>query len=913
VSEANNIDVFGNLKDFLGSLTERQVAQELERLEQIRSTMPTPAQSAYIGTLFAPGSGVADVAGELPSFPTADVPLEDFLAGEPLPSLPVNIEEGRYLDAFLQSLGAAGDAVYAAPAVGPLLGATIKGIAAIPPVVKGLTQASKTITKPEFLQMAEKGNLVPAKTPEQSLDAIVNKNTPAQDFDFLGEYDDFAQDYETGEFTKKLEDAGLYVIDNKMGRVVAGQTKADAENLLQAKNPYEFGKSYGYSDEDIAAFYLQKSGGNTERAYTEFLSDLPEGTKGIATLDKTKPAAKGIEGLRQQKIQEDVQQFARDNSKNYYSNVESTDLLEESFTNQTSYVSPTLEALIAKAPPNLKGEQISNWLKANTDKGVKPKELELLDLDSYIMQNPNATVRDVAEYGSQNKVQLVTRVIASEDAPTIDFEVSTPEFDPLDLTYKNYQYILDDLPDELANNDYTLAQFYSYYLDEQPRIFFDPSEVTDEALQARVIEFEDYLNKNNLTYDDALENFAKDQYFDNPYELVEIKSTGNIDANIPDQTFAFGNEEVGYQLFVGGERVTPDNIAFSRTEAQIQLRDKLSEYGDPLRIEGEEDYFGGGPQYKGDVDTNLPGGSDYREYVINWGNAPEPHYVSTHFPDNTQISSVLARERKLEDGTSSLHIDEMQSDLHTEGSKYGYKAPLKIKEKTLKDLDDFLKDKENYYVAYKDGKDGLRDRVTQEFISFTDIDYISEYAKQKEVTRLGSDKADKLVKYMGKDFDRLVEIIQPISKEGTTPNYPFKDDWHNMTLKNMVLQAIEEGKDTISVSTSAAMKSRYVDRYETFYETLYDKKIPSAMKKLANKYGGKFEKGKLDLDDIYKPKPGDVRLDPYGTGGERFDANILRITPEMKQKILEEGMPSFAYGGPVNKFIGPNDINVFSD
>jgi hypothetical protein len=33
----------------------------------------------------------------------------------------------------------------------------------------------------------------------------------------------------------------------------------------------------------------------------------------------------------------------------------------------------------------------------------------------------------------------------------------------------------------------------------------------------------------------------------------------------------------------------------------------------------------------------------------------------------------------------------------------------------------------------------------------------------------------------------------------------------------------------------------------------------------------------------------------------------------MKQKILEEGMPSFAYGGPVNKFIGPKDINVFSD
>ena len=87
------------------------------------------------------------------------------------------------------------------------------------------------------------------------------------------------------------------------------------------------------------------------------------------------------------------------------------------------------------------------------------------------------------------------------------------------------------------------------------------------------------------------------------------------------------------------------------------------------------------------------------------------------------------------------------------------------------------------------------------------------------------------------------------------------------------------------------------------------------MKKLANKYGGKYEKMDLDVDDISK---GDIR---YPTDNplvlketKRLAAsNVLRITPEMKQKILEEGMPSFAYGGPVNKFIGPNDINVFND
>ena len=128
-----------------------------------------------------------------------------------------------------------------------------------------------------------------------------------------------------------------------------------------------------------------------------------------------------------------------------------------------------------------------------------------------------------------------------------------------------------------------------------------------------------------------------------------------------------------------------------------------------------------------------------------------------------------------------------------------------------------------------------------------------------------------------------------------------------MSLQQLVLDAIENGKDTISVSGSVPMISRYSDRYATFYETLYDKKIPSAMKKLANKYGGKFETGKLDEVDTPVRNVQSESFAPNSIEEAEkiqdslLNANILRITPEMKAKVLEEGFPGFALGGEVSQ------------
>jgi hypothetical protein len=84
--------------------------------------------------------------------------------------------------------------------------------------------------------------------------------------------------------------------------------------------------------------------------------------------------------------------------------------------------------------------------------------------------------------------------------------------------------------------------------------------------------------------------------------------------------------------------------------------------------------------------------------------------------------------------------------------------------------------------------------------------------------------------------------------------------------------------------------------------TDYDKKIPSELKKIAKDYGGKFEEGKLDAEAVYGSK---LNLEGEDLNtfmpDKRLGVNILRITPEMRDKVIKEGMASMYKGGIVNK------------
>jgi hypothetical protein len=151
-----------------------------------------------------------------------------------------------------------------------------------PIVDRGLAAAGRFLGAPrarsvdEFAELAASGKLRQARTTEQDISDITEKKMPATVINLQGAGDELSIAYESGEITDQLTQAGLFVDDDKMGTIYVGTTQENLDAIKSAENPAEIGKLSGYSDADIAAFYLKRRGGDKKAAFQEYRSDLAD-------------------------------------------------------------------------------------------------------------------------------------------------------------------------------------------------------------------------------------------------------------------------------------------------------------------------------------------------------------------------------------------------------------------------------------------------------------------------------------------------------------------------------------------------------------------------------------------------------------------------------------------------------------
>jgi len=638
----------------------------------------------------------------------------------------------------------------------------------------------------------------------------------------------------------------------------------------------------------------------------------------------------GIGGLSKEEFKkQEIQRYAREGSGLEYS--------------------PTIKGLIEKAPKNLKGKSLTQWMQSNPAL-VKPKELEHLKVDgenliSFIENNPQMPVNEIIEKASLNKPILRNEIEYYNDPSDYDlaldyetdpeFEISTITEDPLDGS--RFADFYDGLiRDDLDSYKQGLADHYF-----ETRTLTTPTNDFDFEKMLQELEGKQQSGFSNETIDDIISEYADELQAENPVEL--ITPTGNI-ADLSDRAFAIGNDDGGFSIFIDGERVdTGTDFIGSSNEAQIQLTRALQDQELFERV-------GNNTQYKTYIDDNLPGGSGYREmyYPVTYemrqelGTSNAPHL---HF-GNDVVFSAIARNRKLADGKFSLHMDEIQSDVHQRANspvqkgskiKYGYRTPERIAEtqKKAQPLIDEANDVANKLIPLMDefatvvksklrpesniGSETLKKEIYDVFINqlgkfANEPDYYNAMRLEDTTMKLFKNIPDEdVAKFRNEIVDRI-NIYQEVQEEADTifnslkfaePNYPYKDNWYKKTIDKVLLEAIENGDEAISISASYPVVDRYSGQGREFKEKLYDELAPAYLKKLANKFGGKYEVGSLDIDNTFGSGTEKFLTQPE-TGLDRrrnlTKAYILKITPEMKKKITEEGLSSFALGGKVSKY-----------
>ncbi len=140
------------------------------------------------------------------------------------------------------------------------------------------------------------------------------------------------------------------------------------------------------------------------------------------------------------------------------------------------------------------------------------------------------------------------------------------------------------------------------------------------------------------------------------------------------------------------------------------------------------------------------------EQANGMGKHPD-NYLSSHWDEPNILAHIRMNDRTI-DGKKSLHLEELQSDLHQAGRDRGYKLSDAEKNR-LKEL--------------SKRKNNLNEQEQSE---------ASELAK------------------------RLVN-------DGAVPNFPFKKNWHELALKRAIREAAENGYERLSWTPGEAQAARY--------------------------------------------------------------------------------------------------------
>jgi hypothetical protein len=310
----------------------------------------------------------------------------------------------------------------------------------------------------------------------------------------------------------------------------------------------------------------------------------------------------------------------------------------------------------------------------------------------------------------------------------------------------------------------------------------------------------------------------------------------------------YGNETDGYTLKVNDE-IVDENLSID--EARIRANEIARNDGDigasayestsseaPLKDELPFDVIEGNATLKTEYQDysgyRLPmgGAENYREFTLHLDNPKTPTRYSSnkgdkHYGGGDEFLHYRTSDRTDVDGKKVLFVEEIQSDLHDSAlssqKENTYELSAKEKEKIYDDLEKFgfETDKmspiapldKNYLgvLRFKDSAGNLIGVSSGGVRALgKSLESLGDNLSLSGIPYLSKNEAEELINKFGKNkIIEMANVIDPIAKAGTIPDFPFKkNDWVELAIKDIYKLAAEGDYDRVAFTNAPTQMQR---------------------------------------------------------------------------------------------------------
>ena len=553
----------------------------------------------------------------------------------------------------------------------------------------------------------------------------------------------------------------------------APTTEETLDFVPRATAPYE-----GYKQHETMGEYIAPSlgyfGGKAAKAYGNYVG--PTAYKAVEDyLTKTGGILNAVEPGEAKKIQEVA-----------------------SAIDELGFHSPLENAILGIKQPKGTGDQFLKQLERTP--GVKTEELEVTGLKQYLLDHPTVTKQELLDQMATNRLKLEQKVLSKDNMQ-----------DPSDYRlqesgiYHDQDYIdqlANDLEHDMINDPEIYAETQKSFADNFPTMF--KGYESDPELATKLDQF-----VRSKLYEKALKQ-ADEMYYANPQQHYYDEHGFHV----------YGNDEIGYAVKDHDGETLPLGEIWTLPDARQALMEFHVDQGN---IGGE-----GGVKYE---DYTLPGKyTNYREMLTTYepkrnppnyeirelpegfydqtknfgvyegdklintwhgiGNAQDwvkgaktnykeyGNFESSHFDEPNILAHTRLNDRII-NGKKTLMVEEIQSDWHQTGRKKGYDTP-EVRQNIAKERQKLLNQK--YYYAKlaepyaAEGKDSPPDIIE------------------------GWTKAANGLQELQKAEDSMAKAV---------PDAPFKKNWHELMMKQILNEAVKGDYDAVAFTTGKVQAERY--------------------------------------------------------------------------------------------------------